>query len=271
MLRWVVLALLLCNGIYFAWQRYLAPPSAANVMAVVEPQGQKVLLLSEAGGRGAAAASSTAAVTAPVGPASAAVAAAPASVSAPIESASPSPQAVAQPLVASAAPEAPSAPICHMIGPFREKISARQVRDRLGAIPIASDLYQIDLPAKPVFWVYLGPMRSRQEAQEQHRQLVAKNIESFIITEGPLLNGVSLGFFTVAESAQSLLKKRREQGYDAKLREVQRTNPEMWLVLGDGENEKLTDAIWLQARAGTDGVDRRKSLCDVVARAQKLE
>jgi hypothetical protein len=257
MMRWVVLMLLLCNGIYFAWQRYLAPPSPAGAATVIEPQGQRLLLLSEAGGEAQPLVRPVSRVaTTPPGQGAA---------DGRVD------QAALQPVLAGAAPEVPAAPVCHMIGPFREKISARQVRDRLAALPVRADLYQIDVPAKPVFWVYLGPMRSRQEAQERHRQLLAKNVESFTISEGPLANGVSLGFFTVAESAQAMLKMRREQGYDAKLREVARTTPEMWLVLGDGDDEKLSETLWQQVRAGTDGVERRKSLCDVVARARKLE
>lgn len=249
MLRWIVLTLLLCNGIYYAWHRYVAAPATQSAQ-IVEPQGQRVALLSENGS-----------------------AAKPVSLPVPVETAAAAAASNAslQPVTHGAPPEAPGAPICHMIGPFHEKISARQVRDRLLAIPLKVDLYQIDVPTKPVYWVYLGPMRSRQEALDQHRQLLGKNIESFIITEGPLLNGVSLGFFTREESAQQLLRQRREQGYDAKLREVARTNPEMWVVFGDGEYARFDDGQLEKVRAGTSGAELRKSLCDVVASAQKLE
>lgn len=254
MLRWVVLVLLLCNGIYFAWRHYLAPSTVAAAVAVVEPEGQRVVLLAE-GGAARGAVSRPSKTSAPANAAAAVTAV----------------QSGAQPVIAGAAPEVPAAPICHMIGPFREKVSARQVRDRLLSVPLKVNLYQINVPARPVFWVYLGPMRSRQEALDQHRQLLGKNIESFIITEGPLLNGVSLGFFTRDESAQTLLRQRRDQGYDAKLREVARTNPEMWVVFGDGEYARFDDAQWARVRAGTDGIEVRKSLCDVVASAEKLE
>lgn len=257
MLRWVVLVLLLCNGIYFAWHRYLAPSTVAASVSVVEPQGQRVMLLAEGGG-----------TRAPVVRPSTPAAVANESVAAVAAAAQ---QLQPQPVTPGAAPEAPAAPICHMIGPFHEKVSARQVRDRLLAAPFKVDLYQINVPGKPVFWVYLGPLRSRQEAQDQHRQLLGKNIDSFIITEGPLLNGVSLGFFTREESAQTLLRQRREQGYDARLREVVRTSPEMWVVFGDGEYARFDEAQWERARAGTDGIEVRKSLCDVVASAEKLE
>lgn len=263
MLRWVVLVLLLCNGIYFAWQRYLSPPVPLSAVPVVEPQGQRVALLGEAGD---ATRLSPSRVVPPPQAVAAASVPSPAAEVAPKESA-----VVTQPLVASSAPEAPSAPICRMIGPFHEVVSARQVRERLAAIPLKTDLYQINVPAKPVYWVYLGPMRTRQEAQDQHRQLLAKEIESFIITDGPLLNGVSLGFFTVPESAQTMLKRRREQGYDAKVREVARTTQELWLFLTGDSAVNFSDAEWSRLRAGTQDVELRKSLCDVVAMATKLE
>ena len=256
MLRWVVLVLLLCNSIYFAWQRYLAPSAVAVPISAVEPLGERVDLLSE----GRTQAVTTTAQSVVVEPAPL-----------PATHSQSAPPVAAQPAVAGVPAEAPAALVCQMIGPFREKISARQVHDRLAAVPIQSDLYQINVPTKPVFWVYLGPMHSRQEAQDQHRQLLGKNIESFIITEGPLLNGVSLGVFSLPESAQSMLRQRREQGYDAKLREVPRTTPEMWLVLHASESGHLSDAIWARAHVGIDGVERRKSRCDVIATAQKLE
>lgn len=264
MLRWVVLVLLLCNGIYFAWQRYLAPSVPVSAMPVVEPQGRRVVLLGES-------ADVLVGVTQPVVAPQAQLAT---KSSAPLPDTkvvTAEPVAASQPLTAGNAPEVPAAPICRMIGPFHEVVSARQVRERLAAIPLQSDLYQINVPAKPVYWVYLGPMRTRQEAQDQHRQLLAKDIESFIITDGPLLNGVSLGFFTVPESAQNMLKRRREQGYDAKVREVARTVPELWLLLTGDRAVSFSDAEWDRLRAGTQDVELRKSLCDVVALASKLE
>jgi hypothetical protein len=260
MLRWVVLVLLLSNGIYFAWQKYLSPAAVATAQIVVEPQGQRVALLNEAVG-----------VSRPPSQAVVQKPATPTIAAANTAAALPASQPISQPMVLSVAPEVPAAPICHMIGPFHERISARQVRDRLSAMPIRTDLYQINIPAKPVFWVYLGPLRSRQEAQDQHRQLLEKNIESFIITEGPLLNGVSLGFFTLPDSAQALLRQRREQGYDAKLREVPRTTAELWLLLAEGEHNRFSSADWEQVRAGTQGIELRKSLCDAIASAEKLE
>jgi len=172
---------------------------------------------------------------------------------------------------ASIAAAQPSASICHMIGPFKEKISAQQVKDRLRALDIAVNTYQLNIPDKPDFWVYLGPMRSRREALDVLRELQSKKIDSFLIGDGELANGVSLGFFTKEPLAQAALKLRREQGYDAKLREVPRFSHELWAVFVDDQHRRLSDELWQQIRIGTQGVELRKNSCELIASAEKLD
>ena len=228
MLKWFVLGLLLCNGIYFVWQYNLQtstiPVSGAAPTAV---EGSRLVLVRESAGRD---------VTAP-----------PANAS-----------------------EHPIA-ICHMIGPFKEKISAHQVQDRLRALDIGVNTYQINIPDKPDYWVYLGPMRSHKEALDMLRELQTKKVDSFLIADGELVNGVSLGFFTKKELAQAVLKQRREQGYDAKLKDVPRFTQELWEVFADEQYAKFSDELWRQIKAGTQGVELRKNSCDLIASAEKLD
>lgn len=171
----------------------------------------------------------------------------------------------------SAAAQRPAVPVCHMIGPFKEKISAHQVQDRLQALEITVHTYQLNIPDRPDYWVHLGPMRSRKEALDTLRELQNKKIDSFLITEGELLNGISLGFFTKEELAQAVLKQRREQGYDAKIRAVPRFTQELWEVFADNEYDKFSDQLWEQIKAGTQGLELRKNSCDLIASAEKLD
>jgi cell division septation protein DedD len=229
MLRWLVLGLLLCNGIYFLWQLQGAPATVAEPEPLAV-QGGPLVLLSETGqGRSGQAAP------------------------------------------AASVAEAPAQPVCHMIGPFKERVSARQIKDRLQALDIKVDTYQINVPGKPDYWVHLGPMRSRKEALELLRELHSKNIDSFLITEGELLNGISLGFFSREDLAQAVLKQRREQGYDAKIQPVPRFSEELWDVFPEGEYDKFSDELWQQVRSGTQGLELRKNLCDAIASAEKLD
>lgn len=168
-------------------------------------------------------------------------------------------------------PVEPAVAVCHMIGPFKERISAHQVQDRLRALEITVNTYQVNIPDKPDYWVYLGPMRSRKEALDMLRELQSKKIDSFLIGDGDLINGISLGFFTKEPLAQAVLKQRREQGYDAKLRAVPRFTQELWEVFAAQDHSKLSDELWQQIKAGTQGVELRKNSCDLIASAEKLD
>lgn len=240
MTRWLVLGLLLVNAIYFLWQHNAQvagiEPELAPVKSAV---GDRLTLLSEAGGVDASAGN-------PAG-------------KLPIKS-------IPRPEVTE-----PPTPICHMIGPFKEKISAHQVQDRLKALDIELHTFQVNIPDKPDFWVHLGPMRSRKEALDTLRELQAKKIDSFLITEGELLNGISLGFYTKEELAQAVLRQRREQGYSAKILAVPRFTQELWEVFADGQYSKFSDELWQKITAGTQGLELRKNSCDLIASAEKLD
>jgi cell division septation protein DedD len=158
-----------------------------------------------------------------------------------------------------------------MIGPFNELISANQVRARLKALDITVNTYQVSIPDKPDYWVHLGPMRSRKEALDLLRELQAKNIDSFLITEGELVNGISLGFFSREELAQGVMKQRREIGYEAKIRKVPRFSREIWEVFAGDEHLKLSDQLWQQIKAGTQDLELRKNSCELIASAEKLD
>lgn len=231
MLRWFILGLLLCNAVYFVWQHNLKTPNAVVAESLTSLSAQGDRLVLLQEKNGGG-------------------------VSA---------QAVA------AAPTEPAVAICHMIGPFKEKISAHQVQDRLRALDITVNTYQVNVPDKPDFWVYLGPMRSRKEALDMLKELQSKKIDSFLIGDGDLVNGISLGFFTKELLAQAVLKQRREQGYDAKLRAVPRFTQELWEVFAAEHYAKLSDELWQQIKAGTQGVELRKNSCDLIASAEKLD
>lgn|SRR5690606_9740743 len=233
MFRWVVLALLLSNTIYFLWQYNLS--AAASVPSSAQPSataGAQLVILGEEDG---------------------------------------SHQGAVAPRAVASSSEPPPRPICHMVGPFKEKISAYQVRDRLIARGITVNTYQVNIPTKPDFWVHLGPMRSRREALDTLRELQTKKIDSFLITEGELINGISLGFYTRKELAEAVMKQRREQGYDARIRTVPRFSQQLWEVLADSEAHKLTEDVWRQVAAGTKALELRKNSCDMIASAEKLD
>lgn len=234
MLRWLVLGLLLCNLAYYFFGRQLEVGAEVAVSSSLAADGGRLLLLSERKGAGIGAAND-------------------------------------KPVANTAVAAEPPVAVCHMIGPFSEKVSARQIRDRLQALDVSVVTYQLSIPEKPDYWVHLGPMRSRKEALDVLRELQSKNIDSFLIAEGELTNGISLGFFTKAELAEAIQRQRREQGYDAKTRQIPRFAQEFWQVLDAEQYNKMSDELWQKIKAGTQGLELRKNSCDLIASAERLD
>ena len=114
-------------------------------------------------------------------------------------------------------------------------------------------------------------MRSRREALDILRELQAKKIDSFLITEGELVNGISLGFYTKEELAQAIQKQRRDQGYEAKIHQIPRFALQLWEAFVGDEYNKLNDELWQKVKAGTEGLELRKNSCDLIASAERLD
>ncbi|WP_101760311.1 SPOR domain-containing protein [Oceanicoccus sp. KOV_DT_Chl] len=245
-MRWILIVLLMCNGIYFLWQNYLlqneiAAPSTS--VSVVDSETATLQLLSELD------------QVPQQGDGNELVAKA----AAPAKNVE----------VAIAEPE--EAGICWLIGPFQEEISGKQVVSRLAALDISLHLQAIEIPGKPDYWVHLPPQLSRKAAIKLLRELQAKKIDSFLITEGELADGISLGFFTEKVRADKVLKQRIEQGYPAVIKVVPRTRAEIWAIFDSGEYSKFSDALWDKIKQGNKGLERRKNYCDKIASTNNFD
>lgn len=90
---------------------------------------------------------------------------------------------------------APEAAVCLYLGSFEEESRARVVEQRLLSLDIQAEVRSVDAAAGVEYWVYLPPLASRQASLRQLRELQARRIDSYIITQGELANGISLGIF----------------------------------------------------------------------------
>lgn len=254
-MRWIFIVLVMCNGIYFLWQNYLVQSDrpVPSEVATRIPEGTPSLqLLSErpdlpAGG-------DTEQAAAPE----------------PASTPEPAAEAVAE-KSKSAAAEAPVSNICWQIGPFKEVVSGKQVVSRLAAMGIDLKLQSVEIPDKPDYWVHIPPQVSRREAIKLLRELQAKKIDSFLIGDGDLANGISLGFFTQKDRAEKVRDLHRKQGYDVEIKEVPRTHTELWATFDERKYGELTDALWQKIIEGNQGLERRKNYCDKIASTGNID
>lgn len=143
---------------------------------------------------------------------------------------------------------------CVVMGSFPEIISARQGRIELEAQGIETKVVQIAKQLPAVSWVYIPPQPSRKDALIILKSLQDKKIDSFLMSEpGEYQYAISLGFFGNEDSALSIQKERKAQGYDAHITKRVRERKAYWIgvedpsLLTDNAHGKIIED-WLDSK-----------------------
>jgi len=120
---------------------------------------------------------------------------------------------------------------CQFLGSLEREDQANALRQCLAGLDIRAQIQAIDLPGALDYWLYLSPLISRQAALRQIDELRTQGIESHLIPQGELSNGISLGLFPRPEQADRLKRRLQETGYQPQLLELSRTQRRYWLRL----------------------------------------
>lgn len=226
-MRWILLLLILLNAFYYIWHQQQAPLRAKEVAPVEPYQGERkdIRLLSEA----------DSAASTSVGRA------------------------------ASNGAESEEASACLYLGSFEREAQAREMEQRLLSLDIKVQVRSVDAAAGVEFWVYLEPLASRQASLRQLRELQARNVDSYIITQGDLANGISLGIFPRKDSAEVVMQRLHDAGYEPKIRELPRAHRSFWVQVAP-ESRRLADEVLLGRLAGDfAGLQHQLMPCEGVA------
>lgn len=154
---------------------------------------------------------------------------------------------------------------CVYIGPFDERISAKQVALRLGSkqsnLPIQKHKDEVE----PLYWVYYPPLGNAQLALRKLREFQSQQIDSFLVTKGEYANAISLGYFSKKASAHSVKVAIQEAGYAAEMKTKKRYKEQFWIELSPLEMERIGQDKVSQASADYPEVGAQKKLCKTVA------
>ncbi len=171
---------------------------------------------------------------------------------------------------AAARPPGPDA-TCLFLGSFEQESAADVVAQRLISLDIRSQVMSIDAAAGIDYWVYLAPLASRQASLRQLKELQARKIDSYIISQGDLQNGISLGIFSRPDSAESVMQRLRDVGYEPAMRELSRAHRSFWVRIAP-KSRRLADDSMLQALvADFNGLQHQLMPCEGIASPNKIE
>lgn len=229
-MRWIFLMLLLLNFGLFAWQLRPAPPAPSELLlqAPASPSvAHRLELLSE------------------------------------VRKVEPD-KGAAQPGVSQAVAAVNGH--CLVLGGFDAPERAEQLQQRLLSLDIAARTEAAEASFGADHWVYIPPLASSQASLRLLRELQARKIDSYLITEGELANGILLGVFPRLDSAVSIAEKVRAAGYEPQVRELPRIYQVYWVRVG-AQGQRLIDDDMLD-RLAADFPDLKHQLipCQGVAR-----
>lgn len=156
---------------------------------------------------------------------------------------------------------------CLFLGSFQGEDAARQIEQRLISLDIEAQVRAVDAAAGLDYWVYLAPLASRQASLRQLKELQARKIDSYIITQGDLANGISLGIFPRNDSAESVMQRLRDAGYEPLLRELPRAQRSYWVRVAP-ESRRLADDVLQQLASDFKDLQHQIMPCESVASAQ---
>jgi cell division septation protein DedD len=125
-----------------------------------------------------------------------------------------------------------------LLGGFADEQMAQKLQQRLVSLDIQSKITVLDSQVDIEYWVYLAPLASRQASVRQLKEMQARKIDGYLITQGDLTNGISLGMFAREDSAQSVAERLKEAGYEPLIRAIERSQRLYWVAIGE-ESRRL--------------------------------
>ena len=155
--------------------------------------------------------------------------------------------------------------VCLFLGSFEREDEARALEQRLLSLDIDSTVQSVDAAVGVDYWVYLIPLASRQASLRQLKELKKRKIDSYIIGQGDLANGISLGIFPRSDSAESVMQRLREAGYEPMLRELSRAHRAFWVRISPASRRLAGDVLLEGLARDFDRLEHQLMPCEGVA------
>lgn len=138
---------------------------------------------------------------------------------------------------------------------------AQVIQARLGALEVVSERQtRLDV-VRSDYWVVLGPFDSQAVSRERLNELQSAGIESFLIGQGELAGGISLGLFSSSANAQRRQEELVNRDINARIERVDRTQEVLLLDIGVESARLISDGALESIIRDFEGVDYQRYSC----------
>ena len=157
--------------------------------------------------------------------------------------------------------------LCTLVGAFVDRGQASLFVERLAVLGVMAQLKNLLVSSTVGFWLHLPPQVSRKEVLRRLSELQRQGVDSYVIPDGDLANGISLGMFSDRARADSLRAKIASLGYRPEILPVPREKRELWVFLSQAESAKISAEKWSELISGKELLQKQQNLCSDVAPA----
>lgn len=126
--------------------------------------------------------------------------------------------------------QAPVQVVCHAWGPFNDRSELEEVENDIVAVGGETSVTQSTIPGRSDYLVYIGTPGKAENARRILEELKSQAIDSALITRGRFNNTLSVGVFSRDDRAQRQLQRVAKLGYDAGVKEIDRSHDVFHLV-----------------------------------------
>lgn len=141
------------------------------------------------------------------------------------------------------------AALCYVAGPYNEAENATNLLSRAVALGFNGKTKALEVVSDEPseYWVHVPPRKSREEAMRTLRQLHQKKIDSYVITQGEMADGISVGLFRNKDSAYGLQDQIKSLAIPAEVRVINKNTTEYWVEIV--ETAQLNEALRTRIQA----------------------
>jgi hypothetical protein len=103
---------------------------------------------------------------------------------------------------------------CFRYGPLMDEDQMQTLQQWFTTRNATAESSYVEEQGKQLFWIYLAPQPSRENAMAVLEEMQKKGIGDFrLINRGDLQNAISLGLFSSREAVNARLEELKEKGY----------------------------------------------------------
>jgi len=155
--------------------------------------------------------------------------------------------------------------LCDQFGPFVDASSRSLFVNFLLGLNFRPQVFKESLVLEPFYWVYLPPLESTMRALEIMSELKAKSVEAFLISEGELKDGLSLGVYQDDAAVGALRGAVKEMGFNIEVLKKSRSYEAEWVQLQRKDRENGGAESLIKVREQYPQVKYRQKVCKSVA------